>query len=96
MQGFLFHLYEQKWRKFGWLIHAALTALDTAVVVLAFHLCVTSKAWSEEGAAPTVQAPTRETVLAAWLLVSLLGVLLATELLHGVLHAQSARAHAPR
>ena len=43
MEGFLFDLYVQKWRKFGWYIHLGLCALDFAVVSVVSCLCFAIK-----------------------------------------------------
>jgi len=81
MGGFMFTLFQQKWRKYGWYLHLLLMALDTAVVVVTAYLCVAVK--NEVGE--------KQLHSAFVLLLGLLGAFLAVEMLFGLLFASNMR-----
>ena len=87
MCGFLFQLYEQKWRKFGWYIHYVLCALDGSLVVAVVCLCINMKNETVTGE--------RHQYGLCYLLVGILFAVLAVEAWLGYLYASNYKEGVP-
>lgn len=87
MCGFLFNLYEQKWRKFGWYIHSVLCALDGSVVMAIIYLCINIKNETASGE--------RQQYGACLTLTGLIFAMLAVEVWLGYLYASNYKEGVP-
>eukprot|EP00966_Prymnesium_polylepis_P297680 6878114-Prymnesium_polylepis.1 len=85
MSGFLFELYQQKWRRFGWYMHGVLRAIDVALVAAVMYLCVQLKG---EGMA-------KHQFFMCKLLIGLIAVFVAGELFLGHLYALNFKSGVP-